>query len=65
MDDGAKESAAAKAEALREKEKGNEAYKAKRFDEAIAHYNKALELYDGDISFLTNRCYHQRYQHSM
>uniref|UniRef100_A0A7S0RRP4 STI1 domain-containing protein n=1 Tax=Chlamydomonas leiostraca TaxID=1034604 RepID=A0A7S0RRP4_9CHLO len=47
--------ASGKAAALKEKEAGNEAYKAKRFDEAITHYNKALELYDGDISFLTNR----------
>lgn len=34
---------------------GNTAYKAKRFDEAIQHYTKALELYDADVSFLTNR----------
>jgi tetratricopeptide (TPR) repeat protein len=33
-----------------------QAYKAKRFEEAIQHYNRALELYDKDISFLTNRC---------
>lgn len=51
----AKEQAAKKAEAIKEKEKGNEAYKAKRFEEAISHYNRALELYDEDISFLTNR----------
>lgn len=31
-------------------------YKAKRFEEAIAHYNRAWELYDEDISFITNRC---------
>ncbi len=34
---------------------GPQAYKAKRFDEAISLYNQALELYDEDISFLTNR----------
>nr|QKY15294.1 heat shock protein STi (STI) [Polytomella parva] len=44
-----------KAEAAKEKELGNAAYKAKKFEDAIAHYNKALELYDGDVSFLTNR----------
>lgn len=38
-----------------ERTKGNEAYKAKRFDEALAHYDAALELYDKDISFITNK----------
>jgi stress-induced-phosphoprotein 1 len=42
-------------EAQREKELGNECYKAKKFDEAIAHYNKAIELDPKDVSFLTNR----------
>ncbi|KAK9823595.1 hypothetical protein WJX72_004113 [[Myrmecia] bisecta] len=42
-------------EALQEKELGNAAYKAKRFDEAIQHYDKAWELNNEDISFLTNR----------
>ena len=41
--------------ALKEKEAGNVAYKKKSFDEAIAHYTKALELWDEDISFFTNR----------
>ena len=90
-----------KKEALHEKELGNEAYKAKRFDEAIAHYDRcaaclatclpllaavslpqlpsnrcalrcalpaylcclpaclpigrAIELWDQDVSFLSNR----------
>lgn len=44
-----------KEEALRAKEQGNAAYKAKNFDEAISHYDKAYELFDEDISFLTNR----------
>lgn len=44
-----------KEEALRAKEQGNAAYKAKKFDEAISHYDKAYEVYDEDISFLTNR----------
>lgn len=42
-------------EAQHEKELGNECYKAKKFDEAIAHYNKAIELDPKDVSFLTNR----------
>lgn len=45
-----------KEEALKAKELGNAAYKAKNFDEAISHYDKAYELFDEDISFLTNRC---------
>jgi stress-induced-phosphoprotein 1 len=45
----------AKAAAQKEKEAGNEAYKKKEFEAAITHYNKAIELFDGDISFLTNR----------
>ncbi|CAN1333297.1 Hsp70-Hsp90 organizing protein 2 [Linum perenne] len=44
-----------KAQALKEKELGNAAYKKKDFETAIAHYTKAIELYDEDISFLTNR----------
>lgn len=34
---------------------GNALYKSKDFQQAIEHYNRALELYDEDISFLTNR----------
>ncbi|KAK1430553.1 hypothetical protein QVD17_13373 [Tagetes erecta] len=44
-----------KALAQKEKEAGNAAYKKKDFETAIAHYTKAFELDDGDISFLTNR----------
>ncbi|XP_031503336.1 hsp70-Hsp90 organizing protein 3 [Nymphaea colorata] len=44
-----------KAEAQREKEKGNAAYKKKEFEEAIEHYTRAMELDDQDISYLTNR----------
>ncbi|XP_068634403.1 hsp70-Hsp90 organizing protein 3-like [Aristolochia californica] len=44
-----------KATAQKEKEAGNLAYKKKDFEAAIQHYTKALELDDGDISFLTNR----------
>jgi stress-induced-phosphoprotein 1 len=50
-----KEKKARKAEALKEKELGNQTYKKKQFQEAIEHYTKALELDDEDISFLTNR----------
>jgi stress-induced-phosphoprotein 1 len=50
-----KATAAAKVAAQKEKEAGNEAYKKKEFEAAISHYNKAIELFDGDISFLTNR----------
>lgn len=49
------ESAKRKADALAEKEQGNAAYKRKDFQNAVEHYDKALELFDGDISFLTNR----------
>ncbi|KAK1376399.1 hsp70-Hsp90 organizing protein 3-like [Heracleum sosnowskyi] len=44
-----------KAEARKEKEAGNAAYKKKDFDTAIQHYSKAIELDDADISFVTNR----------
>lgn len=44
-----------KEDAQKEKEQGNAAYKTRNFDEAISHYDKAFELYDEDISFLTNR----------
>ncbi|CAL9780935.1 unnamed protein product [Musa acuminata subsp. burmannicoides] len=44
-----------KAEALKEKELGNAAYKKKDFETAIQHYTLAMELDDGDISYLTNR----------
>lgn len=44
-----------KAEAKKEKELGNAAYKAKDFDVALEHYNKAIALDPEDISFLTNK----------
>ncbi|KAF7856977.1 hypothetical protein EAF04_009737 [Stromatinia cepivora] len=43
----------AKAEADEEKRLGTEQYKKKNFDEAIAHYTKAWELYK-DITYLNN-----------
>lgn len=45
-----------KAAAAAEKAKGNEAYKARRFEEALTHYDAAVQLDDSDISFLTNKC---------
>ena len=44
-----------KADAQKEKEAGNAAYKARKFGEAIQHYDRAIELDASDISFLTNR----------
>mmetsp|Transcript_24767 Transcript_24767/g.42698 ORF Transcript_24767/g.42698 Transcript_24767/m.42698 type:complete len:571 (+) Transcript_24767:91-1803(+) len=44
-----------KRQALEEKEKGNEAYKKKNLDEAMAHYNKAIELDGSNETFLLNR----------
>lgn len=41
--------------AIKEKELGNECYKAKKFDEAIEHYNKAIELDKTDMTFLNNK----------
>lgn len=55
VDEAAAAERQAQAAANAEKEAGNIDYKAKRFDEAIAHYTKAIELYDRDISFLSNR----------
>ena len=34
---------------------GNAAYKAKNFDVALEHYDKAIALDDTDISFITNK----------
>ena len=44
-----------KAEALKEKELGNAAYKAKSFEVALGHYDRAIELDPSEISFLTNK----------
>jgi stress-induced-phosphoprotein 1 len=44
MTDAEKAEKEAKAAAVKEKELGNDCYKAKKFDDAIAHYNKAIEL---------------------
>ncbi|KAI5810406.1 hypothetical protein BZA77DRAFT_271664 [Pyronema omphalodes] len=52
-DDEAKEKAAAKAAADKEKELGTANYKQRKFPEAIAHYEKAWELYK-DITYINN-----------
>uniref|UniRef100_A0A6G1SIP6 Stress-induced-phosphoprotein 1 n=1 Tax=Aceria tosichella TaxID=561515 RepID=A0A6G1SIP6_9ACAR len=41
--------------ALKEKTLGNELYKAKKFAEAIEHYNKAIEFDRTDMTFLNNK----------
>jgi stress-induced-phosphoprotein 1 len=43
------------AEAIREKELGNEAYKVKDFAKAHQHYDNAMKLAPTDISFMTNK----------
>ncbi|CAK7355792.1 unnamed protein product [Dovyalis caffra] len=50
-----KEAKERKAQAVKEKELGNAAYKKKEFEKAIEQYTKAMELDDEDISYLTNR----------
>jgi len=40
--------------ALAEKQLGNDAYKKKDFDTAIAHYSKAVELNPNEMTFLSN-----------
>ena len=44
-----------KAEAVKEKEAGNAAYKKKEFATAIEHYSKAMELDPSDVTYITNR----------
>ncbi|KAI0829345.1 chaperone [Trametes gibbosa] len=48
------EDAEAKKEAGEEKAKGAAAYKARNLDAAIAHFQKAWDVYPKDITFLTN-----------
>ncbi|XP_064621757.1 stress-induced-phosphoprotein 1-like isoform X2 [Lineus longissimus] len=47
--------AAENAQALEEKEKGNAAYRAKEFDQALDHYGKAIELDPTNVAFYTNK----------
>ena len=42
-------------EADQEKQKGNEAYKAKKFDIALQHYDKAIELDDKNMTYVLNK----------
>lgn len=42
-------------EALKEKELGNAAYKQRNFDEAIKHYNKAIDIDSTNIIFYNNK----------
>lgn len=44
-----------KEQALKEKTLGNDLYKAKKFDEALEHYSKAVELDKTDMTFLSNK----------
>ena len=48
------EEAKARKEAEAEKKLGAEAYKAKKLDEAAAHFQKAWDIWPKDITFLTN-----------
>jgi len=42
-------------QALKEKELGNAAYKKKEFEEALQHYDRAIELDPDTITFMTNK----------
>ncbi len=55
LDDDEKDRMQKRAEAQKEKEAGNAAYKARKFQDAVQHYDRAIELDDSDISLLTNR----------
>ena len=46
--------AVAKKTAEEEKQKGNAAYKARKFEEAIEHYTKAWDTWPKDVTYLTN-----------
>ncbi|KAJ2883894.1 Hsp90 cochaperone, partial [Coemansia asiatica] len=50
-----KEVAAKKAQAAEAKNLGNSAYKARKFEEALEHYSKAIELDGSDITFWNNK----------
>ena len=42
-------------QAEKEKQLGNTAYKQKNFDDALMHYDRAVELDATDMTFLTNK----------
>ncbi|OXB43028.1 hypothetical protein B1J92_H08195g [Nakaseomyces glabratus] len=54
VDSAGNEETSKKEEAEKEKALGNKAYKARQFDEAIAHYDAAWNLHQ-DITYLNNR----------
>lgn len=49
-----------KQQAIKEKELGNQAYKQRQFEEALTHYDKAWELDNTNITFLTNKAGKER-----
>ena len=50
-----KERKAKRSASDKEKDLGNQAYKKRKFDEALEHYNKAFELDATNIPVLTNK----------
>lgn len=44
-----------KDKAIQEKQLGNESYKQKKFDQALEHYNNAIQLDSTDMTFFTNK----------
>lgn len=50
-----KEKLEQKHKAEEEKDLGNKAYKAKNFEEAISHYDRAIELSPDDLTYYTNK----------
>ncbi|KAJ2159388.1 Hsp90 cochaperone [Coemansia sp. RSA 552] len=55
VDEPAAELSTEEKEAAEAKAKGNAAYKARNFDEALEHYSRAIELCSTDITFFNNK----------